>query len=351
MHNLSPERLRSAVVLVAVSVAVSGCTDLAVRLGLRTRLAGVPVSAVSVALVTRRDHSAVSALGPGQSAQLVIVATNADGQKFVTVGAGGGKVLFDSYVIDASVVNVSKRGRVSLPADPLLSEGRTGHLRITLVGHPGVAAELHIPVRYDIAYQLDFPGADGAPGMDGMAGFDGMPGMDALPAPVDPATGLPGTRGPGGAGSNGGDGGDGSNGQDGWPAANVRIWMRLARAEPDLLQVKVLSGVRQSFFLVDPHGGSLRVLANGGQGGRGGSGGRGGRGGRGGDGFPRGMDGQDGRPGSDGRPGGGGAGGTITVSVDPAAQRYLSCLSWSNRSGDGASGPAKIIVEPVSSLW
>ncbi|TLY54535.1 MAG: hypothetical protein E6K51_11095, partial [Gammaproteobacteria bacterium] len=153
MHNLSPERLRSAVVLVAVSVAVSGCTDLAVRLGLRTRLAGVPVSAVSVALVTRRDHSAVSALGPGQSAQLVIVATNADGQKFVTVGAGGGKVLFDSYVIDASVVNVSKRGRVSLPADPLLSEGRTGHLRITLVGHPGVAAELHIPVRYDIAYQ------------------------------------------------------------------------------------------------------------------------------------------------------------------------------------------------------
>src|SRR2546429_3440731 len=28
MHNLSPERLRSAVVLVAVSVAVSGCTDL-----------------------------------------------------------------------------------------------------------------------------------------------------------------------------------------------------------------------------------------------------------------------------------------------------------------------------------
>ena len=191
MHNLSPERSRSAVVLVAVSVAVSGCTDLAVRLGLRTRLAGVPVSAVSVALVTRRDHSAVSALGPGQSAQLVIVATNADGQKFVTVGAGGGKVLFDSYVIDASVVNVSKRGRVSLPADPLLSEGRTGHLRITLVGHPGVAAELHIPVRYDIAYQLDFPGADGAPGMDGMAGLDGMSGMDALPAPVDPATGLP----------------------------------------------------------------------------------------------------------------------------------------------------------------
>jgi hypothetical protein len=345
-------------ILVTGLVALSGCAGLAVRLGLRTRLETVPVSSVSAGLVSEHDHTPVNALGPGQSAALVIVATDPKGEKFVTAGAGGGKVLFDSYLIDASIVTVNNHGRVSLPADPSLSEGKEGRLRITLVGHPGVTTELDIPVRYDIAYRANFSGADGMNGMDGLAGLDGSAGMDAPLPMADPATGLPGTQGPGGRGSDGSRGGDGSNGQDGSPGLDVHIWIRLAAAAGDasaanpLLQVKVSGGARQSLFLIDPHGGSLRVSADGGQGGRGGAGGRGGRGGSAGNGFPPGLSGLDGPPGADGRSGSSGAGGRITVSVDLAAQPYLSTLSWSNRSGDGRAGPApNVVIEPISNLW
>lgn len=345
-------------ILVAGLVALSGCTELAVRLGLRTRLDNVPVSSVSAALVSEHDHTPVNALGPGQSAALVIVAVDPQGDKFVTAGAGGGKVLVDSYLIDASIVAVDGHGRVSLPADPSLSEGKEGRVRITLVGHPDVTTELDIPVRYDIAYQANFSGTDGMNGTDGLAGLDGSAGMDAPLPMIDPTTGLSGTQGSGGRGSDGSNGGDGSNGQDGSRGLDVHIWMRLAGAAGDagaaspLLQVKVSAGARQSLFLIDPQGGSLRVSANGGQRGRGGAGGRGGRGGSGGNGFPPGLSGLDGHPGADGRPGSAGAGGTITVSVDPAAQPYLSTLSWSNRSGDGRAGPAPdIVIEPVPSLW
>jgi hypothetical protein len=111
-------------------------------------------------------------------------------------------------------------------------------------------------------------------------------------------------------------------------------------------------GGRESLYILDPNGGSLRVRDDGGAGGRGGTGGRAGRGVSGGMGFPPGLNGLDGHSGRDGRPGNAGAGGTITVSVDPAAQKFLSCITWSNRSGDGAPGPAPVItVEPVAPLW
>jgi len=81
-------------------------------------------------------------------------------------------------------------------------------------------------------------------------------------------------------------------------------------------------------------------------------GGRGGHGGRGGSGFPSGENGLDGHPGFDGHAGPDGAAGTITVSVDPQAQHYLSCLTLVNRSGAGAPGPTpRINVEPVAELW
>ena len=348
---------RIGVLLIGL-VALAGCTDLAVGLGLRTRLDKVPISSASASLVSDRDHTTVSALGPGQSAELVVVALDPKGERFVTAGAGGGKVLLDSYVIEASLVTIDKNGKVALPADPSLSEGKEGHLRVTLVGHPDVATQLDIPVRYDIAYLANFSGADGLSGVDGFPGLDGSAGADAPLPMVDPVTGQTGTQGSGGRGSDGGNGGDGSNGQDGSPGAAVHIWVRLAAAAGDasaaspLLQVKVSAGARQNLFLIDPHGGSLKVSANGGQGGRGGAGGRGGRGGSGGNGFPPGFSGLDGRPGADSRPGNAGAAGAITVSVDPAAQPYLSSLSFSNHGGDGRPGPApKILIEPVPALW
>jgi len=334
-------------------MSIGGCSALAVRLGLRIRLDSVPVTAVSASMVAKRTTSVVTALGPGQSARLLLVASTADAKQYPTVGAGKGKVAFDNYTIDATIVQVSKSGVVSLSADPRVSDGKTAHLHIITVAHPEVSADLDIPVRYDLAFVANFSGAPGANGFDGIAGSDGSSGSDGSPPMVDPTTGATtGTMGPGGNGSNGGNGTDGSDGQDGSPGPNVHAWVRLESGARLLLQIKATAGARTSLYVVDPTGGSLKILADGGPGGRGGSGGAAGRGGSGGVGFPSGFSGLDGRPGSDGHPGSDGAPGTITISVDPAAQPFLKAITWSNRGGGGRTGPAPTIaVEPVPPLW
>jgi hypothetical protein len=150
-----------------------GCSSVAVSLGLRIRLDKIPVTAVSASLVDKRGTPVV-ALGPGQSARLVIVATAGDGKQYASVGAGHGKVALDNYTIAATVVTVNKRGSVSLSPDPRLSEGKVGHLHIVPVAKTDVAADLDIPVRYDVAFSGNFSGADGMNGMDGTDGMDGM---------------------------------------------------------------------------------------------------------------------------------------------------------------------------------
>lgn len=332
---------------------MSGCSSIAVFLGLRIRLDSLPVTAVSVSLADSHG-SPISALAPGQSARLVIVATTQDGKQYPTVGVGKGKVAFDNYTITATTVQATKKGKVSLSADPRDTEGKVAHVHIVPTAHPDIAADLDIPVRYDVPFVANFDGNDGAAGMDGFAGTDGLDGADGSPGMIDPTTGLPGPQGPGGSGSDGGRGQDGSNGHDGSPGAAVHIWVRLLSADAgqQLLQIKVDGGSRQLFYLVNPHGGALKVLDNGGAGGRGGQGGRGGRGGSGGSGNPPGLSGQDGQSGWDGQPGDGGAAGTIAVSVDPAAQPFMSCLTWTNLSGSGRAGPpAAVTIEPVGPLW
>lgn len=338
-------------VLAITVVADSGCSALAVRLGLRVRLDTVPVTSASASLVSGRDRSKVTALGPGQSARLVIVATTDAGKQFVTVGAGGGKVAFDNYSIEASIVQVSKRGKVSLSSDPRVSDGKVGHLRISPIAHPDVVTELDVSPRYDLPYVADFSGSSGFDGSDGIDGLDGMRGSDGTPGTVDPTTGALGNPGPGGPGTNGGNGGDGSAGGDGSPGEDVHAWIRLEPGSKPLLQIKVSgSSRRQAFYLVDPNGGSLRIVSNGGSGGRGGHGGRAGRGGSGGNGFPDGASGTDGIAGSDGMAGSDGLAGAIVLSVDPDALQYMKCISWLNH-GRAGMGTERTTIEPVAPLW
>jgi hypothetical protein len=120
--------------LALVLVSTTGCSAIAVALGLRVRLDSVPVIAASASLVDKRSGSLVSALGPGQSARLVVVASTRDGKQFSTVSAGHGKVAFDNYTIGATVVQVSKSGTVSLSSDPRVSGG----------GAPGPAPKITV---------------------------------------------------------------------------------------------------------------------------------------------------------------------------------------------------------------
>ncbi len=347
-----PGRSTRIAVLTLLLLSIGGCSGLAVFLGLRIRLDKIPVTAVSASMVAKRNASMVTALGPGQSARLVLVASTADGKQYPTVGAGKGKVAFDNYTIDATIVQISKSGVVSLSADPRVSYGKTGHLHITTVAHPEVTADLDIPVRYDLPFVANFSGAPGANGFDGLAGSDGTSGSDGTPPTTDPTTGAVTNWGPGGNGSNGGNGGDGTDGQDGSPGGNVHAWVRLESDPKQLLQIKVTSGARTSLYIVDPNGGSLKITADGGPGGSAGRGGAAGSGGSGGVGIPPGSNGLDGRPGSDGHPGSDGAPGTIALSVDPAAQPFMKNITWSNRGGNGSHGPAPTItVESVPPLW
>jgi len=339
-----------AIMVAVMLISGGGCSALAVRLGLRVRLDTVPVTSLSATMLSRHDSSVVSALAPGQSARLIVVATTDAGKRYPTVGAGNGKVAFDNYTIEATTVQVNKRGTVSLSTDPRVSEGKVGHLRISPTAHPEVVTEIDVPVRYDVPFIADFSGASGSAGLDGTDGLDGLDGQDGTPATVDPTTGALGNPGPGGNGSAGGNGGNGQNGSDGSPGENVHLWIRLEPGPKPLLQIEAKGTRRELFFLVDPSGGSLKILSNGGSGGRGGRGGRAGHGGRGGNGFPSGSSGLDGFSGSDGLPGSDGSGGAITLSVDPAAQAFLSCITWSNR-GLGGSAKATTTIEPVAPLW
>lgn len=306
---------------------------------MRTRLDKAPVTSLTASILPGPG------LAPGKSANLVINATVSDGKIYVTTGAGKGKVLFDSFTFDSTLVKVSGRGVVSLPADPRLSENQTPHVVITPLGHPDIKTDLIIPVRYDVRFEALFTAAAGYPGSDGFSGSDGMPGSSGFMDAANPSAG--------GKGSDGGNGADGNNGGAGWPGPNVSVWLTLKPgASPPLLQARVAGLGPDQRFLIDPKGGTLSVAANGGPGGRAGSGGRGGRGGSGGGGIPPGSSGLDGRAGMDGRPGPGGRAGTITVLVDPAAKVYLSALQLTNRSGDQVPGPEpQIIVEPVAALW
>jgi hypothetical protein len=322
--------------------AVGGCASIEVGLGLRMRLDKVPVTALSATL------SPDPGLSPGKSGRLIITATTSDAKQLVTVGAGHGKVLFDSFTFTATTVTVNKKGVVSLAADPRVSEGASPQIHIAVVGHPDVTTDLGIPVRYDVAFAANFAGSAGFKGIDGLDGLAGSSGSDGSVDIGNPSA-APSAGGPGGDGTNGEDGRDGDAGQ---PGEAVHVWMTLKSGDHPMLQVRAASKTRTQLFLIDPSGGSLTVNASGGAGGAGGSGGRGGRGGSGGSGFPPGFSGQNGRDGFDGHAGADGVAGTIIVSVGSQAQPYLSKLQLINKSGGGAPGPKpEIRIETVAPIW
>lgn len=306
-----------AFIACTLAAMLCGCGSLGVFLGLRTRLDKIPITALSATL------SPNPILAPGQTRRLIITASTADGSRYVTVGPGHGKVLFDSFTFDPAIATVKKNGKVSLPADPRLSDGLTPLIKITAIGHPDLVAQLDIPLRYDIAFKGDFSGRPGSPGTPGLDGIAGASGSNGSTDPNNPS--------PGGNGSDGTNGGDGGDGGPGAAGQDVHVWMTLRNGPTPLLQIRAASSAHEQFFLVDPHGGSLAINANGGQGGTGGFG------------IPSGFAGKPGLSGSDGHEGSDGKSGTITVSVDPQAQPYLNVLKF--------SPPAQFQTETVAPLW
>ena len=314
-------------------LVLSGCTPIKVKLGMKVYLDKTPITFIAASLPNSPG------IAPGEKSPLVVVVTEPDGKVLQTEGAGHGKVLWKDLTITASVVTANQKGIVSLPHDPRKSEGKLGHVTITVPSHPDLRAELDIPVRYNYGFISNFSGSSGASGMNGSDGMAGSSGSMGSNDPNNPS-----------AGGNGGNGTDGSNGQDGGPggdAPSVQIRVALRSGSHPLLQVGVSAAGKQKLYLVDPQGGSLTVRADGGPGGSGGRGGRGGQGGSGGMGTPsgsNGSNGSDGRSGFDGPPG---RGGSITVTYDPQVKPFLGTIRLSNKGGP----PPVFKEEPVASLW
>jgi hypothetical protein len=316
------------------TILLSGCSGIQVHLGMKVRLAKLPVTSIEATLP--KDP----AIAPGEKTPLVVTFAQPDGKILVTEGQGKGKVLWSDLTITASVVTVNKKGVVSLAHDPRLSDGKTGHIDIAVPSHPDLHADIDIPLRYDYKFVANYSGSAGSSGSNGMDGTNGTPGSPGSNDPNNPS-----------AGGNGSDGSDGSNGGDGDPGGDappVQVQATLRAGAHPLLQIAVTApGRKEHFYLVDPQGGSLTVTANGGPGGSGGKGGRGGSGGSGGSGIPDGQSGRSGSDGRDGFDGSSGRAGAIKVLYDPQVKPFLSTLVLVNQGG-----PKPVFQEqPIPPLW
>jgi len=125
-------------------------------------------------------------------------------------GSGKGEVLWKDLAVTATVVSANKKGILSLPKDPRVSDGKTGQVTVTVPSHPGISANLDIPLRYNVKFVSSYSGTSGTSGTNGTDGIDGIGGSPGSMDPNNPSPGGDGTN--GSDGSNGGDGGDGGDG-------------------------------------------------------------------------------------------------------------------------------------------
>lgn len=330
-----PRVRKSAICAALVPLgALISCSSIQVKLGMKVSLVKIPVASIEASLP--KDPG----IAPGEKSPLVVTVTETDGTTLLTQGKGKGKVLWSELTVTPTVVTVNKKGVLSLARDPRVSDGKTGHVTITVPSHPGVSAQLDIPLRYNYPFVSNFAGVNGS---DGTNGIDGSDGSSGLPGSMDPNN--PSAGGNGGNGTSGGDGGDGGNGGDG---PRVQVWVALRSGTHPLLQVGITSpGHKERYYLVDPQGGSLTINDDGGAGGSGGKGGRAGRGGSGGIGMPNGSNGSDGLAGHDGSDGRSGVGGSITMTYDPLGHPYLAAIHLSS-----PNGPQPVLKQaPVAAIW
>ena len=318
---------------VASLLTLGGCTAVKVKLGMRVYLANTPVASMQASLPKG------PAIAPSEKLGLVVQFTQPDGKVLVTEGLGKGKVLWSDIKVTATVVTADQKGNVLLAHDPRMSDGKVGHVTVTVPTHPDLHAELDIPITYDYSFVSNFSGSKGSDGLNGSDGMNGTSGSMGSTDPNNPS--------PGGNGSNGTDGSNGQDGGNGGDAPPVQIRVTLRPGAHPLLQMSVSAAGKQRLYLVDPHGGALTVRADGGPGGSGGRGGRGGQGGSGGIGTPNGNSGSNGADGRNGFDGSPGKAGTIIVTYDPQAKPFLTAIHLSNKGG-----PPPVFNEaPVRPLW
>ena len=211
--------------VMASLLALSGCTAVKVKLGMRVYLTKTQVTSMQAKLPNG------PAIAPGEKSPLVLQFTQPDGKILLTEGQGKGTVLWSDITVTPTVVTANNKGILTLAHDPRVSDGKTAHVTITVPSHPDLHADLDIPITYDYNFISNF---SGAPGFDGMNGSDGTTGSSGSSGSTDPNNPS--------AGGNGGNGTDGSNGGDGGNGGNappVQVLVTLRPGTHPLLQMSV----------------------------------------------------------------------------------------------------------------
>jgi hypothetical protein len=273
----------------------------------------------------------------GRPPQLKAVVNTTDGKRYETWAANDpqkdGKLQFTAFEWGVTAGSVGEDGVYSPPPDPFATLDQTVTIRARVAGNPNVQAELSLEPAYDCGASADAsgtPGRSGAYGQSGRAGRSGESGNSDKQA-TD--------------GENGGSGGDGGEGSSGASAAPVEVALGYVRSQKHgmlvLARVTRLDSPSNSwYFLLDPKGAPLVIVAAGGDGGDGGTGGEGGAGGFGGSNdIEGGGDGGNGGDGGDGGRGGGGGdggdGGAVLVRYDRAHPELRQVVSVENHGGRG----------------
>jgi hypothetical protein len=236
----------AACLSIACQLALSGCTPIKVRLGMKVYLDKTPVTSIATSLPNG------SGIAAGEKSPLAVVLTEPDDKVLQTEGAGHGKVLWKDLTVTPSVVTANQKGIVTLPHDPRKSEGKLGHVTGTVPSHPDLRAELDIPVRCNYAFTSNFSGSSGSGGMsgsDGMAGSSGSMGSDDANNPSRAETAPMALTAE-------------MEGMEETRRTSRCEWMFRSGSKP-LLQASASAAGKQKLYLVDPRAGSLTVRADG----------------------------------------------------------------------------------------
>jgi hypothetical protein len=176
---------------IVMTLTQTSCASVQVKLGWKVYLEKIPISSIEASLPKGPR------MAPGETSPLVVTIKQPDGKVLLTEGKGGGKAMWKDLVVTPTVVTVNQKGVVSLARDPRVSDGKIGHVTITVPSHPDLRAELDIPFRYDLKFTANLSGSSGMNGSNGLDGTDGTSGSMGSLDPNNPS--------PGGNGSDGDD--------------------------------------------------------------------------------------------------------------------------------------------------
>lgn len=269
---------------------------------------------------------AVTGISPGQSISIGIIVKTDKNKEYRTPGfpedGSFRSIEWDRFSVEVEGGTFSN-GKVVVSSNPADINNYQVKVKAYMTKNPELRHELILNLDFKGAMLADFSGVAGKPGRSGQSGQRGDNGSSST-SPRD-----------------GGNGGQGGNGSDGGQGQDIEVFVKM-KADPilkkDLLEVRVKSKTTDAdqIYFVDPAGGKLTISADGGAGGNGGSGGYGGPGGS--NSYSK-TSGNGGNAGFAGNGGNGARGGSITVYIDPSADKLATgTLSYSNEGGAAGKG-------------